>query len=79
MVKINNEVLLEKINSISKIQELEFCHIRKELKDIKTHLTDLNGSTVENTKHRISQQTVNKIMGATIVIIVTALAYKLFV
>jgi len=79
MVNPTNEVLLEKINSISKLQELEFCHIRKELNSIKEHLDVVNGSTVENTKHRISQQTVNKIVGAAMVVIATALAYKIFI
>jgi len=73
MKKINNEVLLEKINNIGKIQEIEFCYIRKELKEIREHLEKVNGETVKNTKHRISQQTINKIMGTVLVIILTGL------
>ncbi len=73
MVKPNIEVVLERIEHIKEVQAIEFDHIKKKLSSIEAYVQRINGDTQKNTKHRISQQTINKIMGAALVIILTGL------
>ena len=67
--RINNEVLMEKIENISKIQNLEFDNIKKELGKFNEHFKKLNGQTEKNTKFRVSQETVNKIVSGGIIVL----------
>jgi|3_EtaG_2_1085321.scaffolds.fasta_scaffold04780_3 hypothetical protein len=49
MVRITNEILLERMS-----------HIQEDITDIKDHLKQLNGQTLNNSEFRIRQTTVNK-------------------
>ena len=84
--KINGEtkIVLERLDNFSKMNELAHKHIIEKIDNIVMHFKEqavrfnevdkkLTDDTEKNTKFRVSQSAINKIVGAAITILATGL------
>jgi len=78
----DSQILLERLDSFSKMNDQAHQHIIEKIDNIVNHFKEqanrfdevdkkLTGDTEKNTKFRVSQTTVNKLVGASITILVT--------